>query len=43
MDTPQQTYPQALNVRDINIGSPTDPAGRNTIIGLLKGLVELLH
>lgn len=36
-------YIQPLNVRNINIGDPNDPAGKNTIIGLLKGLIELLR
>ena len=32
----------ALNVRDVNIGSPDDPSGKNTIIGLLKSIILLL-
>lgn len=42
MNSRNQIYTQPLAVRDVNIGSADDPVGRNTIIGLLKGLVQIL-
>lgn len=38
--------PQPLNVREVNtskiLGSPDDPPGANTVIGLLKSIIYTL-
>lgn len=39
-------HPQPLNVREVNaskiIGSPDDPPTANTVIGLLKSIINAL-
>lgn len=39
-------HPQPLNVREVNvykiIGSPNDPPTANTVIGLLKSIINAL-
>ena len=38
----KRVFDATLNTRDVNIGSPTDTAGDNTVIGLLKSIVLML-